>query len=208
VLCQPGVDLRLLFTPVTIRLSVDAVCNDYNWECIRIVHPRPVQEDVVTVFEADRLLIPVELALLEKNTQEVIAAHLELVFLVEVAAAPPFEGVVLDVGIVEDVEAFVAHVAARKAPHEVETVVKLPEGHLLLGHLFRRVEHDSGVVLVLLINDEPVDAQKEVYEEDEVNHKGNKSAEDITAVIADFDLTIQVVLFVAVLFHSLHHAIL
>ena len=112
MLRQPDVDLFVRLAPVTVFLGVPAVRNDDDWERILIVHPRPVHEDVFAVFEADRLLVPVELALLEENASEVFAARPELVLLVEVAATRPFVSVVLDVGVVENVHVVVSHVAA------------------------------------------------------------------------------------------------
>ena len=112
VLSQPGVYLFVRLAPVTVFLGISAVRNDDDRECIRIVHPRSIQEDIVAVFEADRLLVPVELALLEENASEVFAARPELVLLVEVAATRPFVSVVLDVGVVENVHVVISHVAA------------------------------------------------------------------------------------------------
>ena len=208
VLRQPDVDLFVRLAPVTVFLGVPAVRNDDDWKRILIVHPRPVHEDVFAVFEADRLLVPVELALLEENASEVFAARPELVLLVEVAATRPFVSVVLDVGVVENIHVIVSHVSARKAPHEIETVIILTEGHLLLFHLLWRVENVSGVELVLPHHDDTADAHDKVDEEDKVNDERDESAENVAAVIANFNFAIQIVLLVTIFFHSLMYAVL
>ena len=99
-----------------------------------------MKEHFVTILEADGLLVPVQLIRLEDSLQHFEIADFKVILRVKSATAAPLKAMILDIGVVEDVEAFFAEAPTGQPEHEIHTVVVPAKREVLRIHLVKSIE--------------------------------------------------------------------